>query len=123
MRKIIVSLIVFSFIVLAGCSETQDPVKVYNRGAQAYNNGDYIEAVGMFKLALQSYREYSLPMIGLAKCHLHFAQDDIQQGNKVAANKDIEEALYWINQAINADPANQDALETKTKILKFRSEL
>ena len=123
MRKIIVSLIVLSIIVLAGCSETQDPVKVYNRGAQAYNNGDYIEAVGMFKLALQSYREYSLPMIGLAKCYLHFAQDDIQEGNKVAANKDIEEALYWINQAINADPANNDALETKQKILKFRSEL
>ncbi len=110
-------------MLIIGCSETTDPVKVYNRGARAYNRGDYVKAVGMFKLSLQNSREYSLPMIGLAKCYLHFAQNDIQQGNKIAALKDIEEAHYWIIQAINADPANEQALKTKEQILKFRKEL
>ncbi len=128
MRKTFTSSILYALAISVtvfvwGCSETQDPVKVYNRGARAYNNGDYVKAIGMFKLALQTHREYSLPMIGLAKCYLHFAREDLQQGNKVAARKDIEEAFYWITQAINADPANQVALETKQKILKFRSEL
>ncbi len=126
MRKIYCSLMLCVLIglsLLVGCSETQDPVKVYNRGARAYNNGDYIEAVSMFKLSLQNNREYSLPMIGLAKCYLHFARNDLQEGNKVAARKDIEEAFYWITQAINADPANQQAMDTKEQILRFRREL
>ncbi len=122
MRKIALS-IMMGVVLLAGCSETQNPVKVYNRGTQAYNNGDYVEAVGMFKLALQSSREYSLPMIGLAKCYLHFAKEDIQQGNRIAARKDIEEAHYWIMQAIDADPANPQAINTKNDIIKLRNEL
>ncbi len=120
MRKVIVGALV---MVIVGCSEVNNYVKVYNRGVAAYNNGDYTKAIAMFKLSLEKEREYVPPMIGLARCYLNFAKREMKSNDLSAAIKDLEEALYWINQAIEAGPGNLKAIQTKIDILKVRGKV
>jgi len=109
--------------LLCGCSWTEDPVKIYNRGVTYYNQGDYSSAMGMFKWSLEKRREYSAPMIGLARCHLALARDELARKENIGAFKDLENALYWTNQAIAIDPGNTEPYTTKIDILKVRGQV
>lgn len=101
-----------------GCSEIRDPVKLYNMGVDAYNAKKYSEAMSMFKWSQELHREFSPPMIGLARCHLVLAEQELARSSQLSAFRDLQDALYWSNQAINADPGNLDGFRTKIAVLK-----
>lgn len=118
----ILSIAIFISVPL-GCSELHNYPKLYNKGVEAYNNGDYTKAIAMFKLALAKEREFAPAMIGLARCYLNFAKEELEKKDLSAAIKDLEEALYWINQAIEAKPGDLKAIRTKIEILKTRGKV
>ena len=125
-QKVTTYLSLFSLLLggwlVSGCSATNNPTKLYNMGVEQFNQGNYPKAMGMFKWALEKRREFSQPMIGLARCYLTLATKGLVKKDSTAALKDLEEALYWINQAVNADPGNTQAFKTKIAILKTRGQ-
>jgi tetratricopeptide (TPR) repeat protein len=106
-----------SIILPGGCSKAEDPIELYNLGVDAYNNRNYPQAMSMFKWSHEKNREFSLPMIGMAKCHLALAKQELADHSRTAALQDLEESLHWTNQATNADPGNMEGFRTKIAVL------
>ncbi|NLX07145.1 MAG: tetratricopeptide repeat protein [Phycisphaerae bacterium] len=110
--------------LLAGCEGTTDPISIYNTGLEQYEVGEYDRAIGMFKWSLEEGgREFKPALLALAKTHLALARRSFQQREFLAAYKDLETALNWANQAINADPGNPETFRVKVAILKMRGEV
>ncbi len=109
--------------LLSGCSRTYDPVETYNRGYAEYISGNCTRAIGYYKWALEIKKEYSAPMIGLARCYLEMAIKNFEENNPGAAMHDLEEALYWSNLAVDADPGNPQVTQVRVEILKMRGEI
>lgn len=109
--------------LLSGCSRKYDPVETYNRGYAEYVGGNCTRAIGYYKWALEIKKEYSAPMIGLARCYLEMAIKNFADNNPGAAMHDLEEALYWSNLAVDADPGNPQVTQVRVEILKLRGEI
>jgi tetratricopeptide (TPR) repeat protein len=111
--------------VLAGCSgKEKDPVKIYNAGVREYNAGNYPEAIGMFKWAMERKGpEWHRPQQGLAKCYLALARKELSAGNYYGAYSDLEHAYRWAKGAVDAGPGNSENSRVKVEILKAMGEV
>ena len=109
--------------LLSGCSRKYDPVETYNRGYAEYVGGNCTRAIGYYKWALEIKKEYSAPMIGLARCYLEMAIKNFADKNPGAAMHDLEEALYWSNLSVDADPGNPQATQVRVEIMKMRGDI
>jgi tetratricopeptide (TPR) repeat protein len=111
-------------IVASGCvlQRKYNAKDLYERGMTEFYAGNYTEAAGDFKWALEIKREYAGPMIGLAQCHLYFARENFAKKNTGAAIWHLEEALFQINKALDADPGNPKVTEVRVEILKLKGE-
>jgi tetratricopeptide (TPR) repeat protein len=105
-----------------GCARHYKGTDIYNRGYAEYASGDTTKAIGYYKWALEIRKEYPAPMLGLAQCYLEEAKKNIRLNNTGAAMQDLEEALYWCNLALDADPGNAEVTQTRIKVLSVRGE-
>lgn len=112
-------------VAISGCvlQRKYDAKDIYERGLAEYYAGNYTEAAGHFKWALEIKKEYAGPMIGLAQCHLHFAQENFAKKNTGAALYNLEEAMFQIDKALSADPGNPKVTEVRVEILKMKGEM
>jgi tetratricopeptide (TPR) repeat protein len=95
----------------------------YERGMTEFYAGNYTTAAGYFKWALELKKEYAGPMIGLAQCQYQFAKENFTKKNTGAALQNLEEGLYWSNQALDANPGNPKVTEVRVQILALKGEI
>jgi len=112
-------------ILTTGCvfQRKYNAQDIYERGLTAYYAGNYTQAAGDFRWAIDLKKEYSGPMLGLAQCQLHFAQENFDKKNTGAALHNLEEGLHWINLALDADPGNPQVTAVRTEILKMKGDI
>jgi tetratricopeptide (TPR) repeat protein len=115
-------LTVVAIISLSGCARRYNAVELYNRGFSEYVSGNCTGAIGLYKWSLKINEEYPDPMIGLAHCYMDSACDNLNNGYPGEAMHDLEEALYWSNLAVNADPGNPIVTQTRMRVLDMRGE-
>jgi len=123
MRLVVVGLLMS--VLASGCvfQRKYDAKKIYELGLSEYAAGNYTQAAGHFRWAMDLKKEYSGPMIGLAQCQLRFACENFEKKNTGAALYNLEEGLYWINQAVDADPGNPQVTTVRTEIMKMKGEV
>ncbi|MFA5864151.1 MAG: tetratricopeptide repeat protein [Phycisphaerae bacterium] len=112
-------------VLASGCviQRKYNAKDLYERGLTDYYAGNYSTAAGNFKWALDLKKEYSGPMIGLAQCQLHFARESFTKKNVGAALQNLEEGMYWINLAVDADPGNPQVTVVRVEILNLKGEV
>jgi tetratricopeptide (TPR) repeat protein len=112
-------------ILSSGCvlQRKYNAKDIYERGLTEYAAGNYTQAAGDFRWAMDLKKEYSGPMIGLAQCQIRFACENFDKKNTGAALQNLEEGLYWINLAVDADPGNPQVTTVRTQILKMKGEI
>jgi len=107
---------------VAGCSATHDPIALHERAVAQYRTGNYVSAIGLYKWALEKDPEQSLSMVGLAACYKALAQQQMHQNNYPAALRDLDEALFWLNQATMTAPGDYRATRLKMDCLDLRGQ-
>jgi tetratricopeptide (TPR) repeat protein len=120
---LVLTITIFTAITaFTGCARRYNASDIYNRGYAEYVSGNCTSAIGYFKWSLDLQKEYSDPMLGLARCYLEMARRNLTSGDPDAAMHDLEEALYWANLAINADPGNPLVTQIRVQVLNKRGE-
>jgi len=118
-------LVGITLLCLTGCYQDRryKAIEVYNRGYGEFCAGDYTKAAGYYKWSHSLKPEYSAPLIGLAQCHVEFAKKNFSINNTAAALHDLEQARYWSELAIDADPGNPQTTQARVEVMKLRGEI
>jgi len=121
----VLTVALLTMVLSSGCvvQRKYSAKDTYERGLTEYYAGNYTTAAGYFKWALELKREYAGPMIGLAQCNYQFAKENFARKNTGAALQNLEEGLYWSNQALDANPGNPKVTEVRIQILALKGEI
>ena len=121
-KRTLLLVILLGALTPVGCQITDDPIALQNRAFEQYSNGNYISATGLYKWVLQNDPEHSASMVGLGMCYKALAQQQMHKDDYPAAWRDLDEALYWLDQALTVDPANHNATRLKIQCLEMRGQ-
>ncbi len=121
-KRVLLLLVLLGPPLLVGCQIADNPIALHNRAFEQYSNGNYVSATGLYKWVLQNDPEHSASMVGLAMCYKALAQQQMYKDHYPAAWRDLDEALYWLDQALTVDPANHNAAKLKVQCLEMRGQ-
>jgi tetratricopeptide (TPR) repeat protein len=91
-------------------------------GLKEYNAGRYIEAIGFFKTALNKDITRPETLYYLGRAYVGLAEDRFRAGNARMGRRNLDDAIYYFDRAINAFPGYEEAVQGKKRALELRGE-
>jgi len=112
--------ILASVAAATGCGPVVGEIN--QEGLKEYNAGHYIEAIGLFKTALNKDIARPETLYYTARAYVGLAEDRFREGNARMARRNLDEAVYYYDRAIQAFPGYEEAIEGKNRALELRGE-
>jgi len=106
--------------LLVGCGPSLS--ELHMQGVRAYRQGDLARAQAMFEAVLEKDPERAETLYFLGRCYHTLARRKFRDHNTPGALRAVEEAIFYYNQAIEAFPGYQAALEDKNRALELKGQ-
>ncbi len=116
--RAIVILSVGAIVFQSGCGMQFRNLRF--EGQRALINGNYAAARGFFEDANDLRPAHAVTLHDLAVCCEYFAGQRLEEGNRVAAERELDRAIAYYDRAINVHPGMQAALTGKNRALELR---
>lgn len=120
-RLTVLMIVAVAPFVTSGCSESR--FDLYRRDGKLYlEAGQYAAARGLFLAANDMVPENADNLCDLASCHVGFALEYQDKGNREASLRHLEKAINYYDRAIKSYPGYRRALAGKNRALECRGE-
>ncbi|MBN1342077.1 MAG: tetratricopeptide repeat protein [Phycisphaerae bacterium] len=107
-------------VVLSGCGPV---VKEVNQeGLRDHYAGRYVEAIGMFKTALEKDPGRPSTLYYMGRSYMCLAEERFRDGNARMARRNLDDAVYAFDRAIAQFPNYDEAIQARAKALAMRGE-
>jgi tetratricopeptide (TPR) repeat protein len=107
-------------LVTIGCGPVVGEIN--QDGLREYNAGHYIEAIGLFKTALNKDITRPETLYYIARAYVGLAEERFREGNARMARRNLDDAVYFYDRAIQAFPGYDEAIQGKARALEMRGE-
>lgn len=112
---------VVGVLLLTGCGPT--PREFHRFGLHHYYQGDYVDAIAMFRGSLEQGPERPDSQYYLGECYRQIARKKVAAGEMPAAMRYFDQALLRYNKAIDSHPAHAPALRAKSDVLAGKGKI
>lgn len=96
--------------------------EINQEGLKEYNAGRYIEAIGLFKTALNKDITRPETLYYTGRAYVGLAEERFRAGNPRMARRNLDDAVYYFDRAIQAFPGYLEAVQGKNRALELRGE-
>jgi len=107
-------------VVVSGCGPVVGEIN--KEGLQEHDAGRYVEAIGLFKTALNKDITRPSTLYYLGRSYMYLAEDRFRAGNARMARRNLDDAVYNFDRAIAVFPNYEEAIRGKERALVLRGE-
>lgn len=112
---------VIGILFVTGCGPT--PQEFHRFGLHHYYQGDYDDAIAMFRGSLERGPERPDSLYYLGECYRRIGRQKVAAKEMPAAMRYFDQALLHYNQAIDSHPAHAPALRAKSDVLASKGKI
>lgn len=120
MRSLCICALLAATVAVSGCGPV---VKEINQeGLREHYAGNYIDAIGLFKAALEKDRARPSTLYYIGRSYTALAEKRFRDGDARMARRNLDDAVFYFDRALGLFPNYEEAIREKNKALELQGE-